>query len=126
MTTNIDQIYKAAYACLKAGKYADSLRMFDDAISMDPANSKGLHSEIWNFQARALLASGRLVEAVEIATKAVSADPRVPEFRATLADSLMANGENQSAKSHYEEALASILPGEPLVAHIEEALGRIG
>ncbi|MHB8302078.1 MAG: tetratricopeptide repeat protein [Acidobacteriaceae bacterium] len=84
-----------------AGEYAKAVPLFDEALQMSP-HDLTLESDY----AEALLVSGHLQKAKQMALEAVQAYPKSAKAHALLGRVLLRRNENQPAKSEFEKAVA--------------------
>lgn len=113
---------RVAYAYEGGGRIAEAEREFRKLLAADPLNADAMNSLSYMLADRAL----RLVEAVELAQRAVKIEPGNPAYLDTLGWALFKQGKAQEAAEPLGRA-ARVLTGNSVIQdHHGDLLARVG
>ena len=104
---NVDAIRAAGYIKRRQGKWEEALRLFEQAIKMDPRS----YINNWDNFGNTYMLMRRYSEAETWVDKAMSLEPDMPEAyisKAMLA--ILGNGDREKARLHLLEALDRLPP----------------
>ncbi|HEU4396040.1 MAG TPA: tetratricopeptide repeat protein [Planctomycetota bacterium] len=96
-------------ARLDLGEFLEARACFEEAAKADPADA-----DAWNGLARTGLATGRVDEALDAATRATGLRSTEPAFIAVLSEALLAAGKDREALDALSSARAA-RPGSPIL-----------
>lgn len=111
MVQKLDRQKEEGNAAFKAGRYAQAVKLYGEALEVDPTN-KGTNSKLLQNRAAAKIKLKEYKSAIADTTRALELDPTYTKARRTKAKALGESGNWQEAVTEFK-SIAEDNPSEP-------------